>query len=48
MCKNNISKVYNSKNNKKNNKMYNLILKTSGDICSRLRILFVSFTGSDI
>ena len=45
MYKNNICTAYNRKNNKKNNKIYNRFLDRSSDICSRLRILFVSFTG---
>lgn len=45
MYKNNVSEAYNSKNNVKNNKKYNLFLESSSDLCSRLRILFVSFDG---
>ena len=39
--------AYNSKNNSKNNNSYNFGILERSDICPRLRILFVSFFGSD-
>ena len=46
--KNHVTRVYNSKNNTKNNNCYNFGNRIKSDLCLRLRILFVSSFGSDL